>query len=46
MWLLCHEASKQTKNDIEDNPNFDVNHSFIILTYFVVKKIKFHARGT
>jgi len=25
LWLLCHEASKQTKSDIEDNPTFDVN---------------------
>ena len=41
---------EQSQNLDEDateiNPNFDVNHSFIILTYFVVKKIKFHARGT
>ncbi len=24
LWSLCHEATKQTKSELEDNPKYDV----------------------
>lgn len=31
LWYICHEAGKQTKSSIEDNPKYDINGCYDVI---------------